>query len=217
MLKRLTGRGRMLMAILIFVATASYAIVTNGLLKGGINLRYSISQYVGLATGSSVLFALGNFVVVGCMASWLYEVGRSLMMPKLFYGIVVLTSVMLIGLSVCPYGYFDTILGMNHVPTTIHQICSRTMFICMLVLAIWLVIHRGITGWARFWCALYAIFAAVCVVGFIGQHEWMLSALLLFEASYLLWFMLLITNIRHKDLTNKFVRSKNERISKKGC
>ncbi len=207
MQSRLTRRGKMFLAILIFLATASFAIITNGLMQGdGIHLDYSISRYVGLATLSAIIFALGNFVVTDCMAERLYEIGRVLRMPKLFYILVVVTAIALIGLSVCPIGYFDRVFGVESVPSQVHQICSRTMFACMLLISVWLVFHPELTLWARVWCLCYAVFAIICATSFILEFEWFMKGVLIFESCYLLWFMVLITNLKCPGLEKSFIK-----------
>lgn len=206
MRSKLTRRGKMLVAMLVFVLTSSFAVVTNGLMQGGINLNYSISRYVGLATVSAVIFAIGNFVVTDFMAERLYGVGRALKMPKLFYWVVVVMAVALIGLSVCPVGYFDLAPGVESIPSLVHQVCSRVMFVCMLLTSTWLALHSGVTKWAKLWCVLYTVYAVICAVGFILEFEWFISWILIFESCYLLWFMILITNLKCKGLEESFIR-----------
>lgn len=203
----LTTRGKMLLALVIFVMTACFAVITNGLMgRGAIDFRYSISRYVGLETISAVVFALGNFVVAYILGAWLCKIGRELAMPKAFYWLIAVMVVCLVGLSVCPIGYFDQ-PDIVSVPSRIHEICSRTMFACMMFVTLWLMLQK--TTWhAKCWCAAYIVYAVFCTVGYLWHVEWFLAALLVFESCYLVWFLIWATNLQIDGLNSKFIKEK---------
>lgn len=206
--KVLTSRGWMSVALLIFVLTSCFAIVVNGLVaRGGVNFSYSISRYVGLGTISSAIFALGNFVVTYALSSRLYEIGQQFKMPKAYYWLVILMAIALVGLLVCPVGYFDQ-AGVVSLPSRVHEVCSRAMFGCMILIAAWLMIQKKTTRWAKAWCAAYVVYALVCVVGYLWGFAWFSSVMLVYESCYLAWFMILTINLRVEGLESKFIKEK---------
>lgn len=182
----------MLMAIGIFLTTSLLAVTINSLSYGW-HSGYSISRYVGLETWSAVVFALGNVAVAGLFCRYLYAVGEAWRMPKWFYVLVVIMAVALLGLSVCPIGYFDPVgadFGTS-APSHIHKLCSRLMFACMLVMAfVWQwskVVHMK----TRRWCAAFVAYGIFCVLGYYLGPSWFFPVMLGFESVYILSFMVL--------------------------
>lgn len=201
-------RGQMFASLLVFVATSSFAVIVNGLvLRHGIDLRLSISCYVGMETFSALIFAFTNFYVAFILLRWLYAVGESLKMPKVFYILLIIIVVTLVGLSVCPLGYFDR-QGAVSVPSRIHEICSRTMFGSMALLAFLLQTKREVLGKIKVWSVVYVCFAGICALGCLLRLEWFLKWFLIFEASYIVGFMVLATSLRPKKLLNNKMKEK---------
>lgn len=195
---------RMLMAIGVFLVTSVLAIIINSLSYGW-HWGYSISRYVGLETWSAVVFALGNVVVAGLFGKYLYAVGEAWRMPKVFYVLVIVTIVALLGLSVCPIGYFDPVgaeYGMS-VPSVIHKACSRLMFGCMLVMALMWQWCKEASVVVRRWCMMFVVYGVFCVVAYMLEVSWFFQAMLVFESTYILGFMVLCWRLQGKNIVKE--------------
>lgn len=180
-----------MVAILIFVLTTVLTVAVNSYLKQAFLPGYSISRYVGSETWSAVVFALANFVVAYCAAKYLYRVGEKWRVWRGYYWVVVLMAVGLIGLSVCPIGYFD-LPGAGYatsVPSQVHEVCSRLMFVCMLVIAGMILLCQAANRVTRVVAAVYVTYGVVCVFGFLVKAPWFAQHLLVFEACYLFGFL----------------------------
>ena len=180
--------GWMLLAIGIFLTTATAAVAINSL-RYGLHLNYSISRYVGLETWSALTFGLGNIIGATFIARYLFAVGRIWKLPKWCFWVVVVMAVGLIGLSLCPLGYFS-VRGLGTVPDRIHEICSRTMFLCMIVVTGIVMMLRAVKPGVRLLCVLFVLYGLFCVFGYFSKIEWFLGHLLIFESSYIIAFML---------------------------
>ncbi len=196
----------MLMAIGIFLFTSLAAVILNSV-RYGWHWGYSISRYVGLETWSAVLFALGNIVVAGLFGKYLYAVSETWRMPKWFYGVIVMTAVALLGLSACPIGYFD-VPGAGYgtsAPSQIHQICSRVMFACMLIMAfVWQFCGR-LQNRLRYWCAGFVVYGILCAVAYLLKMDWFFRTMLVFESAYIFSFMVLCWRLQGKTVGKKGV------------
>lgn len=194
----------MLVAIGVFLGTSLLAVVVNSLSYGW-HLGYSISRYVGLEAWSTLIFALGNVVVSGLFGGYLYTISEAWRMPKWFYVLVVLTIVALLGLSACPIGYFDA-PGAEYgssVPSVVHQICSRLMFTCMLIMAFVWQWCGNIEMSSRRWCATFVLYGVFCAIAYLLRADWFFQMTLIFESAYILSFMILCWGLRSKDLTKE--------------
>lgn len=194
------GRRRQMMrlAMAMFLVTGMTAIAGNSLMGHGLHLDWTISEYVGLETWSALLFALGNCVVAGCMGWFMYDLGREWEFPRWFYWVVIGMAVGLIGLSVCPVGYFVE-RGFPEGPDFVHKLCSRGMFMMMLVVAALLAWSQRAAARTKFWSVMFVGFGLTCVAGYFLGASWFLNLVLLFEATYLLSFMVLCVNIKGKE------------------
>lgn len=189
-------RWMMIWALVIFLFTAGLAIAIN-CQEYGWHWSYSISRYVALETWSAALFAFGNIFVAGLMGKYLFAVGADWKMPRWFYWAVLLTAVTLVGLSACPIGYFDR-LGMGAVPSRIHELCSRLMFVCMAVMALTVALRRQSTTGTRLWSLIFVVYGVVCGTAFLMGAGWLLRSMLGFESAYIIGFMVICMGWRNK-------------------
>lgn len=196
---KMAKRKMILLAMMIFILTAGLAVLCNSTIWGyGLHLEYSISRYVGLEAWSSVMFTLGNIIVAGCIASYLYYLAEIWRLPRWFYWLVIVMVVMLLALSFCPVCLFDPAPGVKSVPTFIHEVSSRTMFLAMLLAAIVFMVCGRVHGQARRQSLYFATFGVICVCGYLSGMDWFLNLVLIFETTYLLWFMFLCLICRSK-------------------
>lgn len=193
-------------AIVTFLTTVLAAIVFNSTLMGhGFHSEYSISRYVGLETWSAVLFGLGNVLALILMLYYLYEMGESLKMPRVYFWLVILMAIGLIGLSACPVGYFDLpgTAYASSAPSRIHEICSRLMFLAMLLSQALVAVIGLADKRTRILAAVFAVYGLICIFGYFSKSAWFLNALLFFETMYLLGFMVVCLISRKRVLENE--------------
>lgn len=191
----------MLLAMGIFVVTAGMAVTINSLIGTGFRLDYTISRYVGLELWSALVFALGNFVVAGAILYYLYEVIQAWKMPRVAYWCVVVMLVGLIGLSVCPIGYFDPV-GAKYgtsVISLIHGLCSRTMFMTMMVMMIVVALNAMASRTTRVLGVVFVVYGLICLCGHLSQAEWFTGTVLVSESLYLISFMALCFGFKGKE------------------
>ncbi len=190
-------------AIVTFLTIVVSVIVLNSTWMGhGFHLEYSISRYMGLETWSAVLFGVGSVLALILMLYYLYEMGESLKMPRVYFWLVILMAVGLVGLLACPVGYFDlpgTAYG-SSAPSRIHEICSRMMFMAMLLAEVMVATIGLADRRTRVMSAAFVMYGLLCIFGYFSKGAWFLNALLLFEGMYLLGFMVVCLVSRRKAL-----------------
>lgn len=204
MMQRISWREKrwIFWALGIFVATALLAIVINSI-SWGWHWNFSISRYVGLETWSAILFALGNIFVAGLIGKYLYAVGEKWRLGRWFYYAAIVMAVTLIGLSACPVGYFDRFVGGKSMPSFVHELCSRTMFACMLLVAFMIQFCQSASRAARCWCAIFVAYGTLCLVAYLGEFEWFFQMMLVFESCYIVGFMIICCGLQSKDKVSK--------------
>lgn len=192
-------RKLMRMALAVFLGETALIVLMNSFAFGhGFHLDFSISKYVGLETWSSLLFAAMNMFVIYGMWAFLFALGESWKMKPWYFWILVFMSIGLVGLSVCPHGYFDD-KGLGTTVTMMHQITSRMMFFNILVVAAVMGLKSQVGTGMRFWCAAFVVYALMCVVGFLGEQDWFMSFVLIFETWYLAGFTILCMELLKRE------------------
>lgn len=99
-------------------------------------------------------------------------------------------AVGLIGLSACPIGYFD-LPGEAYAtsaPSHVHEICSRLMFICMLVVAAIVLLCKSESSDADGSSGVCGVWAGMRFWVFY-RGAWFVSRVLVFESCYLFGFL----------------------------
>lgn len=192
----------MRVAIAVFLATSVLAVTLNSLAGVGLRFDYTISRYVGLKTWSAIMFALGNFVVAGAMLKYLYGVAENWKMPRWVFWLIVVMLVALIGLSVCPIGYFDPEWAKygTSAPSLIHGLCSRTMFASMLVMMVMVVLCTLASRWTRIFAVIFLAYGIFCLYGYFSRVKWFEGAVLVFESLYLFGFMVLCLGLKSRKI-----------------
>ncbi len=182
----------MRVAFVVFLLEVCIAVVGNTLFGHGWHINYSISRYVGLETWSALVFALGNFVVAIAMLYYLYGVGENLGVKRGFFWIIVMIVIGLIGLSMCPSGYFDP-SGMDGRVSSIsllHLIFARMMFAMMLIIVAWVLFCERATLATRLTAAMFVAYGTIYVSGYLLGARWIKNYGFLYESIYLVGFML---------------------------
>lgn len=192
-----------LVALGTFLAGAGIA-VTRGILAQAYMgraqawaLGNTISYYVGTSTWTAVLFAALNFVTVGLMGYYLWQMGQVWRMPRIYHYLVVILAVAFVWLSVCPVYYADY-MGHVSLVSRMHEVASRTMFIMMALIALLVTLKREASVSTRILGVVYLVLAMVSVLGYFTKGAWFTPVILIWESSYILAFLLLMAVARKR-------------------
>ena len=181
-------------ALAIFVFTSACIVLLNSFsMRHGWHWDFSISRYVGSETWSAVVFMIANAAVAYMTLQYLYIVGEKWKLPRWFYYVVILMAIGLIGLSAWPIAYFDPegmAYGMSGI-SRIHELCSRTMFFGMLMVATVIMLALAASRATRLWAGTYVAYGLVCVYGFLSHEVWFAQMILVYETLYLGGFFVL--------------------------
>lgn len=176
-------------ALAVFLGTAFLAIAINStVFNYGFHWEYSISHYVGLELWSVIVFALGNCFVTLFMSRYLWLMGKSLAMPRIFYWLIIFLAASLLGLSLFPSGFADVGDTVSLV-TQVHVYTSRLMFIIMMIVAGMIAARKRLKKVARICNLLYVFYAWFCMYGFMTEAGWFMPWVMIFETTYILGFM----------------------------
>lgn len=150
-------------------------------------LANSISWYVGQNAWSAILFAIVNCFVATLIGRFLWSLGEQWQMRRAYFFFVVLLTVAFIWLSVFPLGYF----GAKSVISYLHQAGSRVLFFAMAVVAFYLSM-RARSKVLRLLLGIFVLYAIVCAILALTNCGIFYHYILLFEASYIFVFMMLL-------------------------
>ena len=188
--KKMPSKWLVLCAMAVFLGSSFLSIAINSDIFGhGFDVSQSISHYVGLEVWSAVFFTLANVFVAMLLGIYLWRMGEAWRMPKVYYVIVVIQAVSLLWLSVCPSGMFD-VNGETSVITWFHIMSSRTMFFMMMLIAAMIVLCRRANRMAHIVNVVFLIYAVICLMGFLTEDAWFMSAVMVYETMYLFGFMM---------------------------
>lgn len=160
-------------------------------------LGNTISYYVGTSTWTAVLFAALNFVTVGLMGYYLWQMGQVWRMPRIYHYLVVILAVAFVWLSVCPVHYADY-MGHVSLVSRMHEVASRTMFIMMALIALLVTLKREASMDTRILGVMYLVLAMVSVLGYFIKGAWFTPVILIWESGYILAFLLLMAVARKR-------------------
>lgn len=175
-------------ALGLFVLVSTLIIAIISFMRHRLRVDFSISRYVGLEFWSVILFAMANIVAASWIGRYLYEIGQLWRMPRVYYWLVIGVAVTLIGLSICPLGYFDRYAGMGGA-SIVHQITSRMMFIFMALVVLTIICNRYVGWQTRVVGVIFLCYMVICMIGHFLDLEWFSGHFLIFEALYLISFM----------------------------
>jgi len=195
-----TEKRPIVVAILVFVLTTVTIVVVNSYLLGKFMPNYSISRYVGSETWSAIGFMMANLVVAMMVLKYLYMVGEKWGFGRGYFWVVVMMAIGLIGLSACPIGYFDVVGYATSAPSHVHEICSRLMFVCMLVVATMILVCKPAVVATRLVAAVYTAYGVVCVFGYMTGAQWFVSHVLLFESCYIFGFLAFCLGLQGREI-----------------
>ncbi len=160
-------------------------------------LGNTISYYVGTSTVTAVMFAVLNFVMVGLMWYYLWQMGQEWQMPRTYYYLAVILVVTIVWLSVCPVYYAD-FMGHVSLVSRMHEVASRTMFVTMALIMLLIASRPEASTGTRVLVAMYLVFAVVSIFGHLTNGAWFTPTVLIWETSYILAFFLLIAVVKRR-------------------
>ena len=188
-------------AILIFILTI-IGIVSTHIITSltDFHIDYSISKYVGMSSVSSIVFLIANSLVAYFIWN---EVGQKLN-NKIQRALIILIIISLIGLSICPLGFYDYVIPepviFGRTPISLfHVVFARAMFALMAIFAGYTFYlndikkkYKKISTKFSLGFVMYAVFCIVCCV-FFPDFFWGLNIIL--ESTYLLGFFVVLLTI----------------------
>ncbi len=191
-LEKLKNKKRIIISMFVFWLVF-LAILFVHVATGTARLRtdFSISKYVGLSFPSAIAFLITNIFV--SVAIWYHVHGT--VKNNTVRMLLKIIIAMLIGLSLFPIGLFDNIIPepvlFGRTPISLlHVLTSRTMFIVMAALAVYIFFAERKTEFTmRSKVAIiFAIYAMICLALFIffPQVFWGLNILI--ESLYIAIF-----------------------------
>lgn len=154
-------------------------------------LGNTISYYVGTSTMTAVFFAMLNFVTVGLIWYYLWQMGRVWQMPRVYHYLMMILAVAFVWLSVCPVYYAD-FMGHVSLVSRMHEVASRTMFLTMALITLLIASRPEASTSTRVLGVAYLVFAVISIFGHLTYGAWFMPAILIWETSYILAFFLLI-------------------------
>ena len=186
---------KLLLAAAILSVTSLSAVIFNAGAYQGTAMPWllgnSISWYVGSQAWSAILFALGNLAVAILIGQYLWMLGKSWQMSRIYFYFIFLVIVALIWLSVFPLGFFDTPTSKSTI-SYFHEAGSRTMFFAMAVTAFLLALKSRSCNLLCFCLSIFVLYAIASAVAVLAGVKWFLSGLLFFEAFYIVAFLILL-------------------------
>lgn len=180
--------------------TIIFILVTTGIILTHIltglttfHLDFSISKYVGLSEVSSIVFLVSNTLVA--FLFW-NELSKKLSdkISRILIGTILIC---LIGLSICPYGFYDFIIPepviLDRTPITfLHVVFSRTMFVLMAIFSAYSFylsdLKKKYQKKATKFSLFFVIFALAIFALYLFSPETFWNYSLIFESTYILFF-----------------------------
>ena len=177
-------------AMMVFLGSAFISIYINSyVFNYGLHLNESISHYVGLELWSAIFFTLANIFVAIFVANYLWKLGQAWHMPKIFYWLIVVLAVSLMGLSFFPSDFYQDGSGNPSIVTWVHILTSRAMFIAMMLIAALIIMCRRASTLAHVLNVLFLMYAVACIMGFMTEADWFMHHVMILETLYLAGFM----------------------------
>ena len=158
----------------------------------GFHLDYTISRYIGLSAWSALLFLATSIFIFINVIKYLKYLKVAENLSTFWWIIAMITMVSLIGVGLCPLGYFDQTYGEFGAVSIMHRISSATMF-CFSILLILLTIIK-IHQEKRFLiaCLLYIIYGCFFVICYSLNLQFFMENIFIFEATILASFYIVL-------------------------
>lgn len=176
----------------------------------GFHFDYTISRYIGLTTWSALFFLVISLIIFALVFKYILYLKKTYQMSRLWWIISVITVVSLIGVGLCPIGYFDKVYGDFGVVSHLHRLFSNTMF-CLSILMVFLTalkFHKIKSFFIP--SVFYIIYTLAFVVCYASNFSFFFNHILIFEALFLTFFyiiMLLVPSPLEKGKSESGSRS----------
>ena len=79
-----------------------------------------------------------------------------------------------------------------------HEIASRTMFVAMALIAALLAMREEMSTGTRVLGVIFVVFAAISIFGYMTNGAWFKPVVLVWESSYILAFLIMMTLARER-------------------
>ncbi len=188
------------------ISLLTYILITTIIVGGhsflenyGFNLDYTISRYIGLKTWSAVLFfATSIFIFINIM-KYLEFLKKTFKMNTVWWTIAIITMVSLLGVGLCPIGYFDEVYGDFGFVSIVHRITSSMMF-CFSIILVLLMALKFHTEKPFFLLSLlYAFYGLTFITLYMLNVQLFVQNIFIFEATFLAFFYIILLSKRIED------------------
>lgn len=180
-------------SLITYILITIIIVVGHSIFAGrGFHLDYTISRYIGLGTWSAILFLATSIFIFVNILKYLEYLKTTYNLNNFWWAVAIITMVSLLGVGLCPIGYFDEIYGNFGLVSTIHRIASSTMF-CSSLLLIFLTIPKAYKE-KRFFIAsiLYLIYGCFFVICYTLNLHFLFNNIFIFESTFLTFFYIVL-------------------------
>jgi len=175
-------------ATMLFFAVSCFVVIVYGLRIGGIDWARSISNHVGLAVYSSILFAVANTVVAVLIARHVNRLCETHCFSKVW---LVLAAAIVLSLLIVSYFPFT---GEGVWNSVIHRAATWTMF-GMMVLFTMVTLLSIRTRFLMVAGGTFAVYGIVCLLLVVFFTTFFWNHILVIESSFILLAFLFILSI----------------------
>ncbi len=158
----------------------------------GFYLDHTISRYIGLGIWSSILFlAVSIFIFINIM-KYLKHLKTTYKMGNFWWAIAIITMVSLLGVGLCPLGFFDQTYGDFGLVSILHRISSSMMF-CFSIVLVFLMTLKFHTEKPFFISSLlYIICGLAFIVCYMLNLSLFMNIIFIFESAFLAFFYIVL-------------------------
>lgn len=158
----------------------------------GFHLDYTISRYIGLNIWSILLFlATSIFIFINIM-KYLKYLKTTFKMNNFWWVIAIITMMSLLGVGLCPIGYFDEVYGDFGPVSIMHRITSSTMF-CFSILLVFMMALKFRAEKPFFFASLlYVIYGLTFTALYALNSQFLMNNIFIFEATFLAFFYIVL-------------------------
>ncbi|MBQ6570753.1 hypothetical protein IJI02_00175 [Candidatus Saccharibacteria bacterium] len=177
----------------IFTFVELLIVLTHSFLEGyGFHLEYSFSRYIGLEPWSIILFFFTALAILFSLFGFYRIFDRLNHLNLLEKLSALIMSIGLLGLSVCPVGFFDQTWGDYGVVSQLHRIFASIMFTFSTIFVFLLLIRFRRNRHFLLASALFVSYGFVLIVSYALKFAWISRYFLIAESVFLFLFPTLL-------------------------
>ncbi len=189
-------KSRVKISFVAYLTIALIIVLGNSFLSGfGFHTEYTISRYIGLSAWSAILFALTGLFIFFHLLKFLKSVKSTHKMNLVWWILSLIVIFALIGVCLCPVGYFDETFGDFGTVSKIHRISAFIMF-CTTIPMVFLTALKFRKKTSFFILSLiFVVYGLLFVAGYATSFPPFMNTILFTEAFFLIFFLILMLKI----------------------